>query len=127
MKTSELFYKAADIVERGWLQGHYYGQGRHCLVGAVNVASGQYVYCDREEGGVDCLVSFGPDNSFVERSLYLLASNYLHENVIQWNDKPERTKEEVVAMLHNAADVERIKEQAQINELKEEPCNLVNA
>jgi hypothetical protein len=41
MKTSDVLFKAGDVLrERGWCQGYYERGGKHCAVGAMR-ASGQ--------------------------------------------------------------------------------------
>lgn len=86
--TSEFLRKAADVLERdGWCQGtHTDPYGRRCAFGALQVAR---AYSDiRDDGSL---------------KVYRL----LHERtggVIDWNDAPGRTKQEVLALFRNTAD-----------------------
>jgi hypothetical protein len=66
------------IEEEGWTQGAFHNSRGYCLVGAVEEATG---YSD-----------FGGE---VVWELDL----QLGDNVLYWNDKPGRTKEEVVSLL----------------------------
>lgn len=92
---------AAAILERdGWVQGalHKHGGG-HCLMGSVHAALGflrMEPLADEEPGSTGALLFR------CSRRLGGLLPDipYLPE----WNDAPERTLEEVLALLHAAAD-----------------------
>lgn len=81
--------KAADYIDgHGWCQGAIADEeGRVCAVGAITMVT----------GGLDAPMGTRLD---VELLLY----KYLGEiPVPDWNDRPERTKEQVTAALRSAA------------------------
>ena len=83
-----LLLDAADLLEKyGWCQGSYHNrQHQFCMVGAVWAAAKTEVL-----------------NTAVKE-----ASNHLIEitgpDITGWNDRPERTREEIIAALRKAAD-----------------------
>ena len=92
MTTREVLLKAADIIEeKGWYQGNMIGpKGELCMLGALNVAS---------------------DYSLEYFNVRTVVRDHLHISVkdksfslSNWNDAPERTKEEVIAALRGAAE-----------------------
>lgn len=96
MKISEMFDKAADLLEtRGWNQGAYYAtDGSHCLVGALQESSGAYRY-RREQ-----MLNFNKAHD-----LLLI---YLNQNSVEnWNDTHGRTQEEVIGALRGVAMLQR--------------------
>jgi len=101
MRTSEILYTAADLIERdGWHQGDYTAAGGwkqaspSCVMGAINRAAG------RMEIPAACAVMV---------HLYGAGGGSL----IQWNDAPERTESEVIEVLRAAAVIEAAKENAE--------------
>jgi hypothetical protein len=82
--------RAAQIVrERGWTQGRYEEEdGRMCVEGAMSLAHGYQA----PAGNCDVVADL-----FALRQVTL-------ENVVDWNDAPERTAEDVIAALEAAAD-----------------------
>ena len=83
MTPEEILAEAARLVERGWCQGTYRDtDGRVCLVGALNEASGRpCTYLDEAWNAVCLEIPQGPSD---------------------WNDTPGRTAEEVATALRNA-------------------------
>lgn len=79
--------RAADILEKeGWHQGSY-GTGPHCAVGALSKAMG------RE----------WPSNSEAVTLLRRYVGGPPNWSMIQWNDQPGQTKENVIATMRAAA------------------------
>ena len=101
MKISETLDKAADhIVEHGWHQGFYWPTVGHalgepeyvegdpcCALGALSVVEGVNVYA-----GLTMAMGFLGQH---------LGMNAM--SIADWNDTPERTKDEVLAALRGAA------------------------
>lgn len=87
----ELLNRAADVTqERGLYQGGYCAdrEGSVCLVGAINVACGNYA----DEDAVD------------EAAWWSALDAYLGEaRPPTWNDQPGRTAAEVIAALRAAS------------------------
>ena len=95
MKYSEVYNKAAGLVERGWTQ-HASARDRYgdrcqvnstlavswCFTGALNLA-GWYI----------------PFSSLREIRDYV----YYNQDMVDWNDNPNRTKKDVVKLLRDAA------------------------
>ena len=76
----------ADYIERnGWCQNRYNDGHKVCILGALEKISGNPIGFN---GEVDHLSRF-----------LNLCGNSVHE----WNDRPERTKEEVLSALRNCA------------------------
>ena len=94
-KVDDTLNLAAELVEkRGWTQKTYETRdGQVCLMGAVHMAL-----------GIEPNV-FTDDETF---NIYLAARDRLQDildvdSPIEWNDQPERTKEQVVSALRAAA------------------------
>src|SRR5437016_6048334 len=99
MTPSEVLCKAADIIEE---QGFHKGDlsqynrpqnwGAACVVGAINtVISGNPFFAG---------ITFGTYKSRLCAATYELLRDYISTPLIdEWNDAPERTKEEVIATL----------------------------
>lgn len=100
MKPSELARKAIDVLdERGWTQGSYNNEDGCCAVGALGLAANAL-----------------PDD--IRHSHYMTVRNELYRevstsvpdgadvgaDVIDWNDEPGRTADEVKALFRRAAD-----------------------
>src|SRR3954467_3672911 len=52
MKTSEVLYKAAELIRsRGWAQGMYVNGGGVCMLGACKLAAGMEARDDNCDGG----------------------------------------------------------------------------
>jgi hypothetical protein len=87
MTPSDVLRAAADkIINDGWCQEEYgdlEGDGPVCVLGAIRAATGKF-----EDGRWSDL--------FAKR----IGSPYLH----QWNDRPHRTADEVIALLLTVAD-----------------------
>lgn len=100
MNTSEILNKAADIVEqRGHSKGVYSDStGRVCAVGAINAAilgTTKIEHLPIWYSGLD---------THAGRVLHSLVCADEYWSITDWNDAPERTKEEVVAALRQAAE-----------------------
>lgn len=108
LATSQVLDLAADkIQEHGWGQGPatWIGTGGFCLEGAI----GAVVRVEMYDASL-------PNLSRLQRCpAYLAVCEYLdrpeHDSFLwEWNDAPERTAEDVIAVLRAAAAVERTKE-----------------
>jgi hypothetical protein len=81
--------EAAAIVERGWCQfqsGHRRKDGARCATGAIDDAAGGDINLSVDAFEALCRVIDGT-------------------HIATWNDAPERTKADVIAALHRAADL----------------------
>lgn len=89
-EADNLLLKAAAVIERqGWCQNSIGTlDGRVCLEGAINVAAGMT-----------------PGNLIVGVPALALRRvvRALGESAFMWNDRPERTKDEVVSKLRAVA------------------------
>ena len=99
MLNAELYNKAADMIGRGWTQKVYARDERGysvppselvakswCLLGAISVVA----------------MSWGP--KYYSSTFGKLVENLeLNGTVNKWNDHPDRTQGEVVALLREAA------------------------
>lgn len=87
---------AADILEAdGWCQGVARDQaGRHCALGAIGTAA--------HKDGANLLTreAFELQDAATDMLQAHLEVDWVHE----WNDKPGRTKDEVVQALRAAAE-----------------------
>lgn len=94
MKTSEILERAADhIVAHGWWNGGDSSlPGAQCASNAICKYIGPGSYTD------------------AHRALVAAIGGYCVRDIFRWNDAPERTKEEVVAMLRAVAATERARE-----------------
>jgi len=95
VNASDVLHRAADLLEEfGWCQNDEGSnkQGQMCILGSVSEAA--------RDLGVDEHVA----DSWVYRAFEDLVPEGL---VARWNDRPCRTKAEVVAKLHEAAEVAR--------------------
>ena len=99
MLDAAIYTKAADIIEKGWVQNAFakdkcgksthpcrYDAERWCLSGALIAA----VFIIKGDH-----LSYCPNN--------LTEGLMLEVDVIEWNDHPDRTKGQVVAILQRAA------------------------
>lgn len=98
--------EAAAILERdGWVQGvmHLEGKG-HCTLGAIHEAMGQPELVDISRA-VRSKDWWTPARyELLALDMRLSARIGTDAKVSAWNDAPERTLEEVLALLHAAAD-----------------------
>lgn len=92
--TAKLFLVAADHIEKyGHCQGRYFADPRRsesspaCLFGAMMLASGDGIV---------------PSSAVVRLERHMNLGGDLTD-AVKWNDRPGRTKEEVVAVLRKAA------------------------
>lgn len=88
------------LEEEGWVQGvlHRTGEG-YCAVGALREAV--HVRCARMCGDVPSMI-------FKEAYLRLQSQVGGRETVASWNDRPERTAEDVIMLFGKALCDERI-------------------
>lgn len=91
MTAKDTLLRAAELLERdGWCRGNSIDrQGRRCAMGAINSAShepGSGTAWDRFDQAADRL------QTYLGRT-----------HVPDWNDHPERTAEQVIAALREAA------------------------
>jgi hypothetical protein len=99
----EVLRKAADLIEqRGWAQRRFEdANGRLCIHGAIHLVVSRLAV--RNDWDRDSL-STAAWHQFLE---YILAEGVEPDLVrlgfMRWNDSPERTKEEVVRALREAA------------------------
>lgn len=95
-KELRIIQRAKDILEKGgWVQRYFgdpHGKGPHCASGAIQAA----VY---QEGGR------GPQRALVERCRSIAVDilrqrkDDFDSRLSQWNDRPTRTKEEVIDLF----------------------------
>lgn len=113
--VSVVLTKAADLlVEHGWRRGRWgldddgYPNGAMCLEGAVLAALPREQLTIDEERGVHLeMYDECPAGQAVDE--YLRSQGALHVGY-DWNDNRNRTAEEVIAVLREAAAVEAAKE-----------------
>lgn len=93
--VADVLNKAADLIERdGWCQKHFRGEnGEHCLTDALMRAAG----CFPGDSFGTKAVSYG-------KAYDVLTRRVRRKNLVFWNDKPGRTKDEVVVALRAAAE-----------------------
>src|ERR1700734_325160 len=94
-KANLILARAAEVIKRdGWCQGTYHNEkGNHCAIGAMLQAM-------KELGG-----AFTTPVNRVRARIHFCSVNSI-VCVPVWNDKLERTKEEVIAALEVAARIE---------------------
>lgn len=119
MEEYEKWDLAADLVNRGWVQGKYQANDHYCLVGAINKARpidspfGLYVY------GYDFLdyrLTL-PEQDALNQHLrhcpsYMVSrlnGRSIRESAIKWNDKPWRRQKTVEKVLRAIANESRAK------------------
>lgn len=91
MSVIETLSKARTILEtEGWIQGSYHANEGYCLVGAVTEANKAFratsTYPHLIQSAIDTGYEFGP---------FIFDDTPLFD----WNDEPNRTKEEVLALI----------------------------
>lgn len=93
----DLLRRAADLLDQpnAWCQGQFVNsRGQHCAVGALTHARDHLLSL---EAANICYVK-------AHRHLTSYVRTRSFSGVAAWNDKPERTKQEVVDTLRAAAD-----------------------
>lgn len=106
--------KAAGLLETtGWLQYRICGarltseEGRMCVRGAIAMAAtgDPYApfYSSRNQGSSEALAAVRALQRYLSRSTW---KQHPNDDIVRWNDKPGRTRAEVVAALRAAADME---------------------
>jgi hypothetical protein len=97
---------AADVLRRdGWTQGDYVADGCHCLVGAIVAALGG------KDGEGSIPIDNQPRALAARRTLaqhFGDMSTDWWADLIDWNDDPDRTADEVIAALEAAADAAEV-------------------
>ena len=100
MSLPEWRERAATLIEqRGWCQGAYANGDGFCLAGAVFMAFGIEADLDawtgEAEDAIDAVAGWlNPEWDDDRESVEVLAD---------WNDNPERTRDEVIALLRGQA------------------------
>lgn len=93
-RLSAIFARAADLTEQGWCQGQPWetrdGVMCYCTWGAISKAI-------RDTGAID-------DQQEVEAKLWNGIGLDPSISIGSWNDSPERTQAEVVALLRKLAE-----------------------
>lgn len=86
-KARKLLNDAADLIEEeGWIQGEEHNSGGYCAIGALKRISGsEWPHITKAH-----IVAVGALSSRVASP------------IVDWNDAPGRTKEEVVNTLREA-------------------------
>jgi hypothetical protein len=85
---------AAILRERGWCQGAYSRHnGTVCLIGAVNVAQGRPAWFEPDPG----------DSPAFDAMIWRLEVATGCGVVALWNDRANRTADEVIAVLERVA------------------------
>jgi hypothetical protein len=103
---------AAEVLRRdGWTQGAYHTlAGCHCAEGALALTVGQHVY---DEGLPDAPVTYldvnwwavNTESAWLRRDAAEDAlRHHVGPDIVEWNDTPDRTADEVIAALEAAAD-----------------------
>jgi hypothetical protein len=89
--TSEHLRRAAQLlIDKGWCQGdgHRPSTGQYCTLGAIAATA-----------------VTGPDRSSAAAALraFLFVETGHHLSIVDWNDKPGRTADEVIGTLQSCA------------------------
>lgn len=93
-RTSDVLRMAASIIrDRGWAQGHDSYRSSPCAGLAIDEAARTL--------GVDALVAHGALSRF--RGEGPAAPRDYVDRTIEWNDAPDRTREEVIDALERCA------------------------
>jgi hypothetical protein len=118
----EILLKAADLLERkGWCQNQFERLGSHCAVGAIGAAHNSkdnpvinYSLPEPVHQSVRILLE-AVNNAERQKDMDArtawqklfgrIPATKLFSSVPEWNDEPERTKEEVVSIMRKAANV----------------------
>lgn len=103
--TRQILNRAADLVEQGWTQGHYYesrdGQDCYCAIGAIN-ASGFNERSRMKAEGLDCTqVEEGTAGATLFVKIRVQYEGFA--SIAMYNDSEGRTQAEVVALLRSVA------------------------
>jgi hypothetical protein len=101
MTPADALEKAAELVRAGWIQGDYYddAETQFCAMGALSKACGER---NLLEG-----VGIGSPLPLARAALVEQVGTAL---VTVWNDHPERTQDEVVEAMLQAAKILRNQE-----------------
>lgn len=108
MLTSEVLDKAADIIERGGLcKSKLQAGDARCARGAIMDAMGMTI-----SGFFISEPKFRAVDYTLARAIY--GNEHVSDAVAHWNNAPERTADEVIAMLRAVAATERARERTEI-------------
>lgn len=111
MKLSEVLTDARALVEDGWIQGRLQNLSGVCMVGALTLATRAYRHKSLEKGRLAAegavlakIVEMFPDEQLSQRSCGegLPYSDGVPYKIASFNDKPHRTKEEVLSVFDKA-------------------------
>lgn len=91
MTGKEVLLKTIALIEeKGWCQGSYQKDGKVCAKGGIRIAC-NWPLCD--DSSYDDAVA----------AVAKLIVGEVGNSIISWNDTPGRTKNEVLAVLRQAA------------------------
>lgn len=125
MGVREVLTEARRLLcEVGWVQGTYASAQGLCLQGAINVASGEmrllgeheaellkwgrvtYVTNGQGKRSFDAMLATTAASRIVTQHIPAVApavaDDPLHVSIPWWNDRPDTTKDDVLAVLDNA-------------------------
>lgn len=93
MTPEEICLKAAEIIERnGWNQGSFVSDdGSVCIAGAARMASWGSVYTKNDRN----LAAYFEARRLIREVIQ-------EPDVVEWNDAPQRSKEDVILALKQA-------------------------
>lgn len=83
--ANELRKAANLLVERGWVQRYFFNRNGFCMIGAINALGSTNV----------CAVKLALGSYMRELNI--------HASPVRYNDKPGRTKEDVLRLMRGAA------------------------
>lgn len=108
MTTCQLRLKAAEEIEnRGWHQGNYCGpNGEVCMLGALAYAAGVDVRAETKKSEMR-LFDIPTLRQAIEEMGFRTMHTFRAQSVPQWNDAPDRKKEEVLARLRDGCEASR--------------------
>lgn len=104
----EIIDRAHQLIQDGWIQGKAHTIDRqhnhhYCLMGAVFNASAA-VADEQTQTHIERRKNYYRDRTAVMDHLANLLGTPTTTGVWRWNDKPGRTKQEVLQLLEQAAD-----------------------
>ena len=100
MLDSELYNKAADMIERGWTTGAFARDEQGCSVYLRDHCATSWCL----SGALWLVVTENAAPGCMASTLSRLSDGLgLGEPISQWNDRPDRTGGQVEALLRNAS------------------------
>lgn len=107
MTEHEVFVKARNQVAKGWVQRFLIEGGKVCAVGGVEVGSGAMVINTLGSASLGKVKSVTRNPSLKTLAATIVSKGehdpeylgYPSEVIGEWNDRPERTKEQVLALF----------------------------